>query len=159
MDIQIPPSIEKWISVHPEAMIIESSIPIQSTGDAYQVLDDEKRKYVKTLILQNRKTGKVVATIIKGGSNVSRRDIDEAVSARSWHFVSKQQMEDISGFPAYAVPPVCLKNVVKAIYVDPRVVTLHEIIAQAGTSYHFLKTPPKYILEDPRTIVKPVSIG
>ncbi len=148
--LQHNPSLDRllqWIQSHTgvERYVYEQSV--RTVLEAIEVSGFKKSDFVKTLILQNKKTLDLVALIIPAGTKADKRAIKDGVNPKKWVFTSPDLIYSTLGFAAGGVPPVCISDKLET-FVDPRVLRREFVIGGGGTINSLIKLKPELILED-----------
>ncbi len=126
-----------------EFKIVEFDKPTRTVREAADMLGTSEENIVKTLLFITS-SGPVLA-IVSGTQRVSTRRLAEAAGVQWARLATRSEVEEITGYPAGALPPIGHRTKLKTI-VDPAVLKLDKVYAGGGAENALLEISPRDIL-------------
>lgn len=136
------------VEEHPDITLFEPSSPTPTCADTARECGVSQEQIVKTIILSVKRGNmrQYVAAILCGNDQIDQSRLKRVLNVKKLTFVSSEETEVISGFPAGGVPPIAL-NKDLIVVVESNVLRRDRVIAGGGTKTKLIDTSPQRILQ------------
>lgn len=136
------------VKEHPDITLFEPSNPTPTCADTARECGVSHEQIVKTIILCAKRgnTRQYVAAILCGNDQIDQNILKRVLNVKKVTFVSSEETEAISGFPAGGVPPIALNNEL-SIVVESGILRRDRVIAGGGTKTKLIDISPQRILQ------------
>lgn len=133
--------IEKESTVHTADAAAATGIPLERVTKSLVFLDENENP---------------ILVIIPGNCIVNKRKLKDVLSVKNVELVSFEQAEKYSGYPPGATPPVCHRNIKKAV-IDQKVMLHPTVFGGGGSRKKLIELKPEDIQKLNNAIVADIT--